>query len=48
MLLEVFIGHLGWLAAMTYAYKIAPPALIGTMAAVTGAVNWILGTSLEL
>ncbi len=41
--MEVLIFHLGWLSALTYSYKIAPPPLIGTMAAVTGAINWIVG-----
>ena len=31
---------------MTYGYKIAPPALIGTMAAMTGSVNWVIAKGL--
>ncbi len=41
--MEVLTYHLGWLAALTHSYKIAPPPLIGTMAAVPGAINWIVG-----
>ena len=32
-----------WTSAIKYSYKIAPPSLIGTMAALTGSVNWIIG-----
>ena len=32
-----------WTSAIKYSFKIAPPSLIGTMAALTGSVNWIIG-----
>ena len=31
-----------WITAMTYSYKLAPPTLIGTMAAMAGSVEWVI------
>ena len=44
--LDFWAGTLYWTAAIKYAYKIAPPALVGTMAALTGSVNWIIAKGL--
>ena len=45
--LDFWAGTLYWTAAIKYAYKIAPPALVGTMAALTGSVNWIIAKGLS-
>ena len=34
--LDFWAGTLYWTAAMKYAFKIAPPTLVGTMAAMSG------------
>ncbi len=42
--MNVFVSTLYWVAVITYANKVAPPTLIGTMAALTATVNWVMGT----
>ena len=42
--LDALCITLYWTSAVKYSYKIAPPTLIGTMAAITGSINWIIGT----
>jgi hypothetical protein len=41
--LDFLTSTLYWTAAIKYAYKISPPSLIGTFAALSAAVNWIVG-----
>ncbi len=36
-----------WTAAIKYTYKIAPPTLVGTMAALTGTMNWVIAKGLS-
>lgn len=46
--LDALCATLYWTSAIMYSYKIAPPTLVGTMAALTGSVNWIVGKSNKL
>ena len=45
-ILDGVIQGLYWTAAVKYSFRIAPPTLVGTMAALTGSVNWIIGKNL--
>ena len=32
-----------WTSAVKYSYKIAPPTLVGTMAAIANSIQWVIG-----
>ena len=40
--LDAIFQTLFWIAAMSYAYKLAPPTLIATMAALLNSVIWVV------
>lgn len=45
--MDFLCSTLYWTSAIKYTYKIAPPTLVGTMAALTGSVNWIIAKGLS-
>ena len=36
------VDTLYWISCVTYSYKLAPPTLIGTMAALAGSFQWVI------
>ncbi len=41
--LDTFVMALPWVGILYYGYKIAPPDLIGTMTAMTGMFQFVIG-----